>query len=334
MKRLLALILCLATFLPVLPVLAEETEKSPYQYDATTLNQFYLRAEMDMNSKRVQKVPKGKVVNVIEYGEEWSLLEYKGKTGYGQSKWIFKFHSHDPFKYTIPHYERPYGIGTMKIEFNTKGMAGKTMNYGGNLLYPGDRLTVHYYDAEKDVATILVWRNYIELPAGAMDVEPFVDPVEAQPGDMVGGYTTYTSLKYGSHYAKNRRYNMKHAAELVNGAVVKAGEEFSFNSYAAPYSSGNGYRMSHITGGPGKGYGGGACQINVLTYSAALGMPFRIGEHHLHTDEGSVYALWWCDATIGNSRDMTFTNLLPYDVRFEYSYDEDGMATLLFYRDN
>lgn len=331
MKKLAALALCLALLLPILNAMAQETDG--YQYDATTLLEFNLRKEPDMSARKLKEVPKGKVVNVIEYGEEWCLAEYNGAEGYAKTKWLFKFHSHDPFTYTVPGYEKPYGMGTMKIAFNTKGMAGKTGNYSGNEMEPGDKVTVHYYNAEQDVATILVWRSYVELPAGAVEVEPFAEYQEAQPGDMICGYTTYTSMKYGFPYHVPRRGNMKRAMELLNGAVTKSGQTFSFNAYAAPYSGGNGYQLAYITGGAGKGYGGGSCQISILTYSAALGLPFRIGEHFTHTDEGNAYALQCCDATVGNSRDLTFTNLLPYDVRFEYVY-RAGVATMMIYRDN
>lgn len=333
MKRLLALLLCLATILPILPVLAEETEEDNYQYDATTLRQFYMRQEPNEDARLAGKVPKGKEVNVIEFGEEWCLIEYRGKQGYANRDYLFKFHSHDPFKYTVPGYDKPYGIGTMAIEFNTKGMAGKTMNYGGNELFPGDKLTVHYYDEERDVATILVWRTYIELPAGAMtDIQPFTDYNEAQPGDRIAGYTTYTSMKYGMPYHKNRHYNISRAIDFLNGVVIKAGEEFSYNSYVGPYTVKNGYKKARITGSSGVGIGGGTCQISILTYSTMLGLPVRIGKHSTHTDEGSNYALQVCDATVGNSRDLTFTNLLPYDVRIEAFWDANGMATMVVYR--
>ena len=333
MKKLIALLLCLATLMSMLPVLAEETAEDNYQYDAMTLKQFYLRPEKNTSSKQLKKVPKGSTVNVIEYDDEWCYVEYRGKEGYCKREYLFKFHSHDPFKYTVPGYEKPYGIGTMAIEFNTKGMAGKTNTYGGNELFPGDKLTVHYYNEETDVATILVWRTYIDLPAGAMtDIVPFTDYNEAQPGDMIAGYTTYTSMKYGMPYHKNRHYNINRAINFLNGVVLKAGEEFSYNSYVGPYTKANGYKKARITGASGVGIGGGTCQISILTYSTILGLPFRIGKHSTHTDEGSNYALWVCDATVGNSRDLTFTNLLPYDVRFECTWDANGMANMMIYR--
>ena len=332
MKKLLALLLCFAMLLPLVPVMAEQAEDE-YPYDATTLKDYYLRTQPDDKARMAGKVPKGKVVNVIEYGEDWSLVQYRNRKGYIKTEYIFKFHSHDPFKYTVPGYEKPYGVGTMAIEFNTKGMAGRTMNYGGNELFPGDKLTVHYYDEERDVATILVWRTYIELPAGAMtDIQPFADYNEAQPGDRIAGYTTYTSMKYGMPYHKNRHYNIERAVNFINGVELKAGEEFSYNSYVGPYTKANGYKKARITGASGVGIGGGTCQISILTYSTFLGLPVRIGTHYTHTDEGSDYALRVCDATVGNSRDLTFTNLLPYDLRFECTWDANGMANLFIYR--
>jgi len=101
-----------------------------------------------------------------------------------------------------------------------------------------------------------------------------------------------------------------------------------------PYTKANGYKQARITGASGVGIGGGTCQISILTYSTILGLPFRLTTHYTHTDEGSDYALRVCDATVGNRRDLCFINLLPYDVRFETTWDANGMANMLIYRAN
>ena len=328
MKHLVALVLSLAILISLVPAWAE----GEYQYDAMTLRQIYLRKEADADSRKTQKVPKGANVNVVEFGEEWCLAEYKGVVGYAKREYLFKFHSHDPHKYGVPGYEKPYGLGTMNIEFNTKGMAGQKNSYSGNILKPGDLVTVHYYDEERDVATILVWRNYIELPAGAVvDIRPYVDHNSAQPGDLIAGYSSYNSQVYGYPLQKQRQHNLKTAVSLLNGAIVQPGEEYSFNSYAGPYEKEKGYVKGPIVGSTGVGYGGGSCQSAIVTYSGILGLPFRIHKHSLHTDEGACYALQVCDITVGNKYDFTCTNLLPYAVRFDYFYT-DGNVTMMIYR--
>lgn len=339
MKRLVSLGLVALFLLATLPayavIIRDESLADPdkYQYSAITTVRFNMRETPDEKGRRVADVPKTSTVNIIEYGDEWCLIEFKEKIGYAKTKWFFRFRSTDPFNYPIHEYEKPYGIGKMKASFNTKGMAGKTGNYGGNQLDPGQLLTVHTYDEDRDVATILVWKSLIELPAGAVEVTPFVPYEEAQPGDLIAGYTTYQSKTYGFPMPKVRQGNIALAMSLLTGAVIQSGELFSFNSYAGPYEKSTGYGIANITGSSGTGYGGGVCQVSILTRSSVLGIPVVFKDWYMHTEEGAVYTTQVCDATIGNSRDFSFYNALDYPIMMDYNHDGDpNVMNLFIYR--
>lgn len=340
MKRFFAWLLTAALVFACAPALAVTVndpalpDPTKYQYEATTALKFNLRKEANDNGYRMYEVPKGSIVSVIELGEEWSLLEYKGRQGYAKNKWFFKLKSSDPYKYPIYEYDMPYGIGEMRIDFNTKNMAGKKNNYNGNDLLIGQKLTVHRYNPDTDVATILVWQSYIDLPAGAVKVTPFIPYDEAEPGDLIAGYTTYQSKTYGYPRAAARRFNISVVMGRLNGTVLQPGELFSYNTIAGPYTQAGGYEIANIMGSTGIGYGGGVCQISILTRSAILGLPVLIRDWSMHTDEGSIYTTQICDATVGTSRDFTFYNVLDYAIYMDYNHDggDEGVMNLFIYR--
>ncbi len=339
MKQYLAFFLAVMLVVFALPAMAVTVsdpmlpDPEKYQYEAKTTIAFNLRKEPDEKSAKLVEVKKGANINIIEYGDEWCNVEYREKKGYAKTKWLFMLKTSDPYKYPILGYDVPYGIGEMLISYNTKGQAGKTSNYSGNELEPGTMLTVHRYNPDTDVATILVWKAYIDLPAGAVKVTQFVPYDEAQPGDIIAGYTTYQSKKYGFPYHYVRYDNIALAVSRLDGAVVQPGELFSFNTLAAPYSKANGYKKARIMGGEGLGFGGGVCQISVLTRSAVLGLPVLIRDWYMHTDEGTVYTTQICDATVGNSRDFSFYNMLDYPIYMNFFQAEDrGVMNLFIYR--
>lgn len=339
MKRWVSMGLIFIMLIAALPAMAivirdpSLPDPDKYQYTAVTTVKFNLRETADEKSRRIREVSKGTWLNVIEYGDEWCYVELKNKVGYAKTKWLFRFKSTDPHRYPIPGFDMPYGIGEMKTSFNTKGLAGNTGRYSGNQFDPGQRFTVHTYDEQRDVATILVWKSYVEMPAGSVKVTPFVPYDQAQPGDLIGGYTTYQSGTYGFPKHKVRQYNIARSIELLTGAIVQPGELFSFNSYAGPYSAKTGYKIAYILGDSGVGYGGGVCQISILTRSGILGLPMLIKDWYMHTEEGTVYTTQICDATVGNSRDFTFYNVLDYPILMDYNHDGDpNIMNLFIYR--
>ena len=340
MKRFLASVLAMALVMMYLPALAvtindpDLPDGEKYQYQASTTVTFNLREEADRDSKKIREIKKGSTVYVVEYGDEWCLIEQGNYQGYAQTSWLFMFKTTDPYKYPIHGYDAPYGMGEMLEPFHTKKLAGNSGNYSGNELAVGQKLAVHRYDSETDVATILVWKSYIDLPAGTVKVTKFVPYDEAKPGDMIAGYTTYMSSIYGRPYHFQRQHNIALVIKKLQGAEVKSGELFSFLSYAAPVTSANGYKYARVAGGDGFGYGGGICQISVLTRSAILALPVIVKAWYMHQDEGTVYTTQICDATVGTRRDFTFYNMLDYPISMEYSQDggDPGVMNLFIYR--
>ena len=70
----------------------------------------------------------------------------------------------------------------------------------------------------------------------------------------------------------NRKFNIKKAANALNGKVIQPGEIFDFNRIVGPTSQATGYRNAKvITDGEFvDGYGGGVCQVSSTLFNAAL----------------------------------------------------------------
>ena len=328
MKKGMAIYLA-AILLFLLPCSLSVADETECQYEAKADIDFSMRDKPDNQSRKLSKVKAGKYVMVLEYGDEWSKIMYEGEVGYARSKWLYKFRSMDPYLYKVPNYEAPYGLGIMQADVNTKGKS-RISSYKSIQLEKGQTVTVHRYDADTDVATVLIWRTYIDLEPGAVAVTPFVPYEDAEAGDIIAGYTTYMPRDYGEPYSDNRRYNLVRATERINYAVLYPGTLFSFNELAGGYGKEGEYMRAKIVGGSGVAAGGGVCQISVLVFSMALMLPFKIESWGMHTAKGLSYCLRECDATVSTSQDLTFCNMLDYAVEFRFVHNESQTAYTVY----
>jgi vancomycin resistance protein YoaR len=83
---------------------------------------------------------------------------------------------------------------------------------------------------------------------------------------LVGGYTT----TYGGD--PNRLHNVRLVAQLVDGALIAPGSEFSFNATTGERSPERGFREAPviINGELQNGIGGGVCQVSTTVFNAAF----------------------------------------------------------------
>ncbi len=75
------------------------------------------------------------------------------------------------------------------------------------------------------------------------------------------------------------------AAKAINGTILDAGEEFSFNDTVGKRSEQRGYKNAKIIsdGNFVEGVGGGVCQVSTTLYNAALLSGLTVTEYHPHT---------------------------------------------------
>lgn len=97
---------------------------------------------------------------------------------------------------------------------------------------------------------------------------------------LLASYTTYFD---GSNLS--RTSNIRLAANLLNGKILQAESEFSFNSAVGARTQERGFLSAKIIedGEFVEGVGGGVCQVSTTLYNAALLAGCKITEYHPHS---------------------------------------------------
>ena len=98
--------------------------------------------------------------------------------------------------------------------------------------------------------------------------------------DVIGSF----SSSFAGGTAEKMK-NISNGATLIDGITLYPGDEFSFDSYAAPYTVANGYAMGKSYSG-GKlvdDVGGGICQVSSTLYNAALRAELDITMRYNHS---------------------------------------------------
>ena len=312
-RALMALLLCLCSsgF-----AIAEE----PAVYTAISDIDFHIRPEAGA-SKHLKKVREDVTVEVLEYGESWCRVRYKDTEGYAQTKWLWGFVSLDPLGHPNPLFTPMKGLVRLSRETEIKGGAFSGLNAQAGIL-------IAVYGEE---LSLPVWRGETALSAEDGVYTPFTSWQEAQPGDVIGGFTTYYNARTGAPLATERQHNIALGCERIDGHVVEVGESFSFNELCAPYKQSNGYLVAKNISHVGKGPGGGVCQVSTTLYNALLGLPLKITRWAAHRKRGVQYIPRSFDAAVGTYTDLCFENTLPYAVRLT-ALPQDGAVTVLISR--
>ena len=126
----------------------------------------------------------------------------------------------------------------------------------------------------------------------------------------------------------NRIYNLKRAADLLNGVLIAPGETFSFNKTVGEISAATGYKSAYIIkeGKTILGDGGGVCQVSTTLFRAVLASGLPIEERVAHAYRVSYYEVNYqvgYDATVFQpSPDFKFVNDTPGYVLIQTVYDE------------
>lgn len=110
-----------------------------------------------------------------------------------------------------------------------------------------------------------------------------------------------------------RNFNLKLAADKLDGYVVQPGEEFSFNEAVGPRTEKEGYRVAGVisAGEMVDGLAGGLCQISTTLHGAAFFAGLDIVRALPHS-RPSTYVTMGLDATVVYPHvDLKLSN--PYD---------------------
>ena len=142
---------------------------------------------------------------------------------------------------------------------------------------------------------------------------------------------SYTSTLYDNQ--ESRVYNITKACSILNGTIIKPGEEFSFNNTMGPMGEENGFKKATGFDSDGKLIqisGGGMCQISSTLYNVALLANLEITERHAHSRRVN-YVPADKDATIYyGSLDLKFINNTDSDIKITAENDNYSVTIKMF----
>lgn len=129
-------------------------------------------------------------------------------------------------------------------------------------------------------------------------------------------HSTTTSFRRWGKY-RNRAYNIRKAASLLNNVVIPSYSHFSFNQTVGPRVRTRGWKkaLSILDGTLQESYGGGVCQVASTLFSSALQSGLDFPEYWSHSRYMS-YVDPGFDATVADSgKDLRVFNPFPFPVR-------------------
>jgi vancomycin resistance protein YoaR len=162
----------------------------------------------------------------------------------------------------------------------------------------------------QDIAALSWHGKPVDLALVEDKPEVTGDDLRTIDGRLAGFTTRFPAFRL------NRTHNIRLAVKMLDGALIKAGQAFSFNTVVGPRLKKLGYRDAPIfrNGELEPGTGGGVCQVSSTVYNAALYADLEILERSHHS--GSVpYVPLGRDATVAYGLlDLRFRNNTPAPI--------------------
>ncbi len=125
---------------------------------------------------------------------------------------------------------------------------------------------------------------------------------------------------------ENKAVNLSISAPLVNGAIIKPGETFSFWKLVGSCTERKGYKRGLVIskGKTDAGVGGGMCQFTNLIHWLVLHTPLDIVEHH-HHDGMDLFPDYGRQIPFGTGTSIMYNYL---DYRFKNNTDMKFQLTV------
>ena len=173
----------------------------------------------------------------------------------------------------------------------------------------------------------------VEISVSSMSVSSSMSIDEAIAKGVVSPISSFSTCYINGSTTDNRTYNVRLAASMVDGVVVKAGEEFSFNSYVGATTEENGYKVGTVIDHSGEyvdGYGGGVCQVSTTMFNAVYYAGFPITERLNHMLYSANYPDG-LDATVDYpSVDFKWVNNTESDIYIKFTDDGSSITCTLY----
>ncbi|MHB9024865.1 MAG: VanW family protein [Armatimonadota bacterium] len=153
-------------------------------------------------------------------------------------------------------------------------------------------------------------------------------------GAMLAGIDTMLS-EFTTSYAtssRSRASNVETATRSINGTILKAGEEFSYNTVVGPRDRDSGFVLAPVivNGQLVPGMGGGICQVSTTLYNAALlaNLQITLRSHH---SLAVHYVPLGQDATVAyGALDLRFKNSTAAPIFIEATTSKRKLTMRIF----
>lgn len=144
--------------------------------------------------------------------------------------------------------------------------------------------------------------------------------------DKLSSYTTY--FDQGE---RDRSENISIAASLIDGIIIQAYGEFSFNQTVGRRTAEAGFKQAKIIvdGEYVLGVGGGVCQVSTTLYNAALKSGLCVDEFHPHSLR-VAYVEPSRDAMVSTHSDLKLYNPYSHPVRLQTQVFDGGVKVTFF----
>jgi len=132
---------------------------------------------------------------------------------------------------------------------------------------------------------------------------------------------------------RNRQYNIRVAADKLNGKIIASGKEFSFIRTLGPILYSTGYRDELVIkkGDVIPEVGGGVCQVSTTFFRTALAAGLPITAQKPHTLKVHYYDPPGLDATIyPGSADLRFLNDTGYPILIQAVVENTSLHVNFF----
>ncbi|OQB23316.1 MAG: Vancomycin B-type resistance protein VanW [Firmicutes bacterium ADurb.Bin182] len=133
-------------------------------------------------------------------------------------------------------------------------------------------------------SAMLAGKNELAIEAPFEPVEPeYTEEMARTDNSLISTYTT--SFAKSPHNAKGRVFNINKAAGIIDGYILKPGEEFNMNKVLGPRTEETGWEKA-----PGirygkyeMEYGGGVCQVSSTLFNTVMMADLKITDRRPHS---------------------------------------------------
>lgn len=184
-----------------------------------------------------------------------------------------------------------------------------------------------------DEGAIAVDGNPVFVEVKSMSVDSSMSIEDAIAKGVVSPISTFSTTYITGSTTEGRTANVLLAASLINGTVVKAGEEFSFNAIIGATTEEKGYKVASVIDTNGNyvdGYGGGVCQVSTTLFNAVYWAGYPVTERFAHLLYSANYPDG-LDATVDYpTADLKWVNDTDSDIYIQFTDDGRSITCTLY----